>query len=244
MMSNEKRLNKKSLFYQPLNGYCYTSDSLILYDFILSCFNSNSNKNEVLEVGSGCGIIGLLLARDLDINLSQIEIQENFHFLNEKNAEVNKIKSKTIHSNFLKYYSHKKYDYIISNPPYYRADDVSPDNHDISICKMSDFLNLSHFFKAVKSFLKDKAYFIFCYKSSSLDLVLEELNKNNLKAEKIKFVHSKINKNSKLVLICARLNSKTQINIEAPLIMQINNNDFSDEMIKIYQKTNTYSIKC
>lgn len=42
---------------QLSDGYRYNSDSLLLADFVLEM----GIKNQVLEVGSGCGIIGILL---------------------------------------------------------------------------------------------------------------------------------------------------------------------------------------
>lgn len=226
------------LLYQPQEGYCYTSDSIILYDFI-SSFNI---KGEVLEVGSGCGIIGLLTARDNDISLSQIDIQKDFYLLTKKNAQINNISTKVINANFLKYESKKRYDYIISNPPFYPDGDKSSMNINIAMCKMESYLNISDFFNKVKYFLTPQGRFIFCYKASSLFRVMQYLKKHKLTPEHIRFVHSKSSKNAKLALICARLNSKAQINILPSLIIQQEDN-FSKEMMKIYEKASTHTIK-
>ncbi|MDO9208145.1 MAG: methyltransferase, partial [Sulfuricurvum sp.] len=45
------------LLYQPDGGYCYNSDSILLYGFIAQ-FNP---KGKLLDVGAGCGIVGLLV---------------------------------------------------------------------------------------------------------------------------------------------------------------------------------------
>ena len=226
------------LLYQPQNGYCYTSDSIILYDFI-SSFNI---KGEVLEVGSGCGIIGLLTARDNPISLSQIDIQEDFYLLSKKNAKINNINSKIINEDFLKYKDDKRYDYIISNPPFYEDGNVSSSNTKIATCKMESYLNMASFFKKVKFFLKPKGYFIFCYKASSLPEIIYNLKTNNLTTQEIRFIHTKENKNANLVLIQARLNSKSKTNIIPPLIMQ-KENELSEEILEIYNRANTHTIK-
>ena len=52
------------LLYQPLNGYCYNSDTHFLFNFI--CKNLEKYKNisgELLDIGSGSGILGLLVAK-------------------------------------------------------------------------------------------------------------------------------------------------------------------------------------
>ena len=45
--------------YQLENGYRYNSDTLFLYDFI-----ADKIRGESLAVGCGCGVLGLLVARD------------------------------------------------------------------------------------------------------------------------------------------------------------------------------------
>jgi len=42
---------------QPKNGYRYNSDTMFLYDFI----REGGVRGEVLEVGCGSGVLGLLL---------------------------------------------------------------------------------------------------------------------------------------------------------------------------------------
>jgi tRNA1Val (adenine37-N6)-methyltransferase len=75
------------ILHQPQNGYCYNSDTLFLYDFIT---NFPVKKN-VLEVGGGCGVLGLLIARDFRINLTVIEIQKIMADFIVKNAKINSI---------------------------------------------------------------------------------------------------------------------------------------------------------
>jgi len=105
------------LLYQPESGYCYNSDSVFLYDFI----SSFKPRGKVLDVGAGCGIVGLLVARDNPkVNLEAVEKQEAFVEYATTNARVNKIENKIHKKNFLELDEDEKYDYIISNPPFYQ----------------------------------------------------------------------------------------------------------------------------
>ena len=49
------------IIYQLKDGYRYNSDTIMLYNFIFDI----SPKGNILEVGAGCGVLGLLLKRDL-----------------------------------------------------------------------------------------------------------------------------------------------------------------------------------
>ena len=81
------------VLYQPQNGYCYNSDTHFLYNFIVENLKKYKNiKGEILDIGSGSGILGLLVAKDFEkIKLNQCEIQEMFQFFTKKNSETNKI---------------------------------------------------------------------------------------------------------------------------------------------------------
>ena len=71
------------VLYQPKNGYCYNSDTHFLFNFI--CINLKKFKNiqgEILDIGSGSGILGLLISREYKkLKLNQCEVQDVFQLL-------------------------------------------------------------------------------------------------------------------------------------------------------------------
>lgn len=102
--------------YQYDEGYRYNSDSLLLYDFI----SKLNPKGKLLDVGSGCGILGLLLKRDFpSLELTQIDIQEQNIVLTKKNALENSLDSKVLQGDFLHVDFEDRFDVIVSNPPFY-----------------------------------------------------------------------------------------------------------------------------
>jgi tRNA1Val (adenine37-N6)-methyltransferase len=224
------------VLYQPKNGYCYNSDTLFLYDFIT---NFPIKKN-VLEVGGGCGVLGLLIARDFKINLTVIEIQKIMSDFIKKNAEFNSINLELINDNFLTYKFHKRFEYVISNPPFYKSTKKS--NNEIKqIARYDENLPMKEFFEKVNSVLTEKGEFIFCYEASRFDEVTKMLPKP-LKITDVKFVYPKMGKFANLVMIRAKRHSKSMIKFHSP-IFNFDGNEFSKEAKKIYKKANTKSIK-
>lgn len=227
------------LFYQPINGYAYNSDSIFLYDFITS-FNPKGN---LLDVGSGCGVIGLLVARDCNINLYQVELQDSMSFLSQQNAKINNISVQHFKKNFLEFDIGMKFDYIISNPPFYHQNVVQSENEQLNICRYNQHLPIKDFFRQVNRLLSNKGYFVFCYRPQELSTIMVELNANKMTIEDIQFVHSKIDKEANLVMIRCRKNSKSMIKVHKPFIT-FNKEKFSLETENIYKKARTYTIKC
>lgn len=228
------------LLYQPESGYCYNSDSVFLYDFI-SFFKP---KGKVLDVGAGCGVVGLLVARDNPkVELEAVEKQDVFVEYATTNARVNKIEYKIHKCDFLELDENYKYDYIISNPPFYHDGVTKSDNEMLFNARYNVNLPLRDFFKKVSRLLKPQSHFIFCYDAAQFGLICAELDRVKLKVVDVQFVHPKVDRGASLVMVHVRNGSKSLMKVWEPFI-SFDGSDFSQKAQDIYKKAKTQSIKC
>ena len=225
--------------YQPTSGYCYNSDSIFLYHFIARF----QPRGALLDVGCGVGVISLLLSRDFKIETSIIDIQKEMLNYAEHNYRINNIKVQSYRDDFLTFKTEDRYDYIISNPPFYDTSVIQSENQHLNIARYAQHLPIEDFVKRVKRYLKPKGWFIFCYDAKQIDILLYYLRTYGLNPEKIQFVHSKIDKESKLVMIAARNNSKSMTQILAPFIVFDEKNIYRQNAQNAFDNANTYSIK-
>jgi tRNA1(Val) A37 N6-methylase TrmN6 len=225
--------------YQPTTGYCYNSDSIFLYDFI-STFNP---KGKLLDVGCGVGIISLLLSRDFNIETSIIDKQEKMLNYAVHNYRLNGLEAQSYLDDFTELQTEDRYDYIISNPPFYDENVQQSEDTHLNIARYAQHLPIEGFIKRVKTFLKPKGWFIFCYDAKQIDFLLYHLKRNGINPEKIQFVHSKIDRESKLVMIAARNNSKSMTKILPPFVVFDDENIYRPNAQNAFDKANTNSIK-
>jgi len=225
--------------YQPTSGYCYNSDSIFLYDFI----SSFKPKGQLLDVGCGVGIISLLLSRDFQIKTSIIDKQESMIRYAKHNFDLNNLDVKAFFGSFEDHKSEDRYDFIISNPPFYDSSVTQSENSHLNIARYAHHLPIENFIKKVKTFLRPKGWFIFCYDAKQIDLLLYYLKIYSINPEKIQFVYSKIDRDSKLVMIAARNNSKSMTKILPPFIVFNNSGIYGDRAEKAFKMANTHSIK-
>jgi len=225
--------------YQEEKGFLFNSDSHFLFDFI-SNFNPRGN---LLDIGCGCGILGLLVARDFKVNLFNIDTQEHNVLLTKKNAEVNNLKTSTYHDNFLTHNFKEKFDFIISNPPYYHDGVSKSDNSVMHISRYNEHLPLKELIQKVNQIITPRGHFIFCYDAKQLAPIMIALDDFKFSVEDIRFVHGTKEKQSSLVLIHARKGSKALTKVHPPLI-HFKDGENSAKAKKVYEKTMTYSIKC
>ncbi len=225
--------------YQPTSGYCYNSDSIFLYDFI-STFKP---KGELLDVGCGVGIISLLLSRDFSIETTIIDKQEKMLSYAKHNYAINNLEVKSHLGDFAEFKTDDKFDFIISNPPFYDSNVQQSENTHLNIARYAHHLPIVDFIAKVKKLLKPRGWFIFCYDAKQVDLLLHYLKINNINPEKIQFVHSKLDRESKLVMIAARMNSRSMTQILPPFVVFDDESIYREKAMSAFKKANTNSIK-
>lgn len=226
---------------QLKNGYRYNSDSLLLADFALSL----GVKNELLDVGAGCGIIGILLKLfNVELRLNLLDIQEENIKLIEKNLQENSLQAELFHCDFKDFVSEKKFDYIVCNPPFYRQGTQKSENFHKKLSKNADFLPLSLFLKKANSLLKPRGVLYFCYEALALSELCFLLENFKLKPTKIRTVHSKKNASARLLLIKAQKSSKSFCELLPPLFVY-DERGLSEEMTRIntqFSKLESYDV--
>lgn len=232
------------ILYQPSKGYCYNSDTHFLYSFIIKNLEKFKNiHGELLDIGSGSGILGLLVARDNEkLKLNQCEIQNSFQKLSQINARCNNLDTKMYKDSFIDIEFEKHFDICISNPPFYHSNVIKSENENLKIARYNDSMPLEDFIRKSAEVLKNSGKLFFCYDVKQINEILLFLYKYKLNLEALQFVHPKDNKDATLILVYARKDSKSLTKILKPLFV-FDGVEFTDEVKKIYEKSQTYSIK-
>ncbi len=225
--------------YQDAEGFLFNSDAHFLYDFI-SAFKPSGS---LLDVGAGCGIVGLLCKRDFPVDVTLIEKQSSQASLIEHNARVNALKVEVICDDFLSHDFGATFDFVVSNPPYYHEGADKSVNPALRTAKSADALPFSQMVVKVNRIIKPKGRFIFCYDAKQLPQLLWMLAEAKFTVTDMRFVHGTAAKPAKLVMLCAQKGSRALCRIHPPLI-HFEGEKMREEAQNVYRKTRTYSIKC
>lgn len=183
-----------------------------------AAFNPRAIYCDVLDVGAGCGILGFLLKRDFkSINLSLLEIQERNLEILKLNSSQNDLPAEILHADFAEFKSEKRFDFIVSNPPFYRESiSLSKELH-MALSKSAASLSLQCFIRSANSHLKPNGTLIFCYDAGKIAKICEILEGSKLNLTRLGFVYPSCDKAAKLALIEARKGSRAQCEIIPPL---------------------------
>lgn len=127
----------------------------------------NNTNLDIVDLGTGSGCIAITLKKKLpNINMTAVDISLDAISLAEYNARLNNVDINFIHGDMLKPLN-KKYDIIISNPPYISRDEEIMDivkNNEPNIALYAENDGLYYYeeiLKNCKNYLKDKYYIFF-----------------------------------------------------------------------------------
>lgn len=106
--------------YTQPDFYRFNQDSLRLVDWVQTKISAASS---ILDLGAGCGIMGIELARFfLPERLTLVELQREYEpylLSNLENFLPPTVKAKVLIKGFSEYEAEEKFQVIVSNPPYY-----------------------------------------------------------------------------------------------------------------------------
>lgn len=197
---------------QPQDGYRYNSDSVVLYDFLYDLIP----KGKILDVGSGCGILALLIKRDFNCTVYGVELQKEMFSLALYNRQINELDVTFINTSIQKFKSASKFDYIVSNPPFYAKETKQTRNENLAIARYDENMPFKDLVLKTKELLKENGSFVFCYKADRLSFVMSTLKDCGLSASLMRFVHPKKTKEASIVIICAKKTKAKLLKILPP----------------------------
>jgi tRNA1(Val) A37 N6-methylase TrmN6 len=219
------------LVLQKKKGYRFSVDAPILADFI-----QPRSSDELLEIGTGCGIIPLLLSIKPFKHITALEIQSSLADLARRNVHLNNLESKitVIHTDFRTYKSQSTYDIVFSNPPYIKGDtghlsrslERSIAKHELK----GDILSIMER-TAVLLKKRGKAFFIFPQKRRH-DF-LEALEINDLKVHSTRFIQPRSQSRANLFLTQCGFAEKQEI-LLPPLILFDDDGNYTKEAHEIF----------
>lgn len=142
-----------------------------------------NGTRQILDIGAGCGIISLILAQRCNASIDAVEIDEKS--VNEANVNFEAScwhqRLKCYHSDIKKFDndSPKKYDLIISNPPFFTSD-LKTKTAQRNLARHTDSLDFKSLIQSVKSLLSSDGRFALVLPIPEAQLFIKLAKKENI----------------------------------------------------------------
>lgn len=221
---------------QSKNRFMYGIDAVLLSDFA-----KVKTGEEVVELGTGTGIIPILIAAKTKVKkITAFEIQKESAQMAKQSVALNKMDDKiqivnesleNIHNVF----SPQSVNVVISNPPYMKKSAAVKNSSDeIAIARHEIKCTLETVVKAAAFVLKPNGRFYMIHKPERLSEIIAEGIKNNLEVKRMKMVVPEKDKGPTMVLVEYVKCASSGMTVEPQLVVYKEKGVYSEEVERIY----------
>ena len=221
---------------QHKEKFCFGMDAVLL-----SGFTTIKKGEKVLDLGTGTGIIPILLeAKTEGEEFIGLEIQEESADMAKRSVALNGLQEKVkIVTGDIKeassIFGKGVFEVVTTNPPYMN-DMHGIKNPDMpkAIARHEVLCTLEDVVREGAAVLKPNGRMYMVHRPHRLIEIIEVMKKYKLEPKRIKFVHPFVDKEANMVLIEALKGGKSMVKVEKPLIVYKEQGVYTDEIYDIY----------
>ena len=218
-------------------GYRFSIDAVLIAGLTIP-----SPDDTVLDLGTGCGIIPLILAyRHPKIKVYGIEVQQQLADLAIINVEENRMKDRiTIHCMDMKKLKHDMMsgpvDLVVSNPPYRKAESgrINPDQQR-AVARHEIKATLSDVVETAQRMLRTAGRFVTVYPAERMADILIQMRSAGLEPKSLRTVHSDRHTDAKLIIVEGKKGGRPGLKIGSPVIIYRKDGSYTDEVKEMFK---------
>lgn len=229
---------KRLRLIQKESGFCFGVDAVLLANF------ADVRKNDrVIDLGTGTGIIPVLLAGKTHAKLlAGLEIQRDMAEMAHRSVLLNNLQErvKIVCGDIKNPFDHFEpgsFDAVVTNPPYMNkgggivnaTDSKAVSRHEI-LCTLEDVI------RASSKLLTHNGRFAMVHKPERLVDIVYIMRTWKIEPKYLRFVHPSPYKRPNLLLIRGIKNGNPELKMMDPLYVYDTNGNYSDEINRIYDR--------
>ena len=239
LMENERLddLQRNGLkIIQKTDGFCFGMDAVLL-----SGFASVKPGERALDLGTGTGIIPLLLsAKTKGEHFTGLEIQTEIMKMAQRSVALNGLEKKIdIIQGDIKEASRifgaASFDVVTSNPPYMN-DAHGLKNPDLpkAISRHEVLCTLDDVTREAARLLRPGGRFYMVHRPFRLAEILSKMIQVGIEPKRMRMVHPFVHKEPNMVLIEGMRGANSRMRVEPPLIVYKEQGVYSEELLSEY----------
>ena len=232
-------LNKNLKIIQRTDFFNFSLDSLLVANFL----SVGRGVNKIVDLGTGNRAIPLFLSERTKAKITGIEIQKISAELAKRNIELNNL-SEQIEiinddmKNWRKYFKIGSQDAVISNPPFFKFhgnEELLNDLDQLTLARHEISITLEEIIETASFLLKDKGYFAMVHRPDRFLEILDTMRKYGIVPKKVRFCHSKIDKQAKILLVEGIKFGAEGLTVLPPLISHNSDGKYSQEVLELFK---------
>jgi len=242
MQETESRLTGDGFFNgrikitQDRSGYRFSLDAVLVAHFAVP-----GEGDRILDLGSGCGIIPLILAfRYPGVRIFGVEIQEPLAQIAGGNVLENgmtgRIEILPMDMRILDTrVTGGPVDFVVTNPPYRKARSGRVNSHhQRAVARHEISVTLEGVVDAGWRMLKPRGRFVAVVPAERMTDLLSQMRARGLEPKRLQMVHSRIDSEAKLVLVEGIKGGRRGVCVESPLLLYGSDGRYTDAVFRMF----------
>lgn len=232
-MEPEPFLDGRLKIRQSRSGYRFSIDALILAHQAVA----RPNDNRVVDLGTGCGIIPLVLAlRHPHLRIFGIEIQSKLARLAAENVRLNGFESRVtiLEADMQSLAAHAvegPADMLVSNPPYRRAAAGRVNPHaERAIARHEIAMTLAGLVASAQRLLRTGGRLWLIYPVERLAELMEKLRSGGVEPKSLRLIHAIHGGEAQRVLVKAVKAARAGLKVGPPLVIYREAERYTEEV--------------
>ena len=221
---------------QDPERFCFGMDAVLLSGFVRA-----SRGDRCLDIGTGTGIIPILMSAKTEAeHLTGIEIQAASADMARRSVELNALSSKidVVTGDIREaasIFEAASFDVITCNPPYMIADHglQNPESA-LAIARHEICATLEDVISASEHLVKTGGSLFMVHRPFRLPEIITTLIRYHMEPKRMRLVYPYADKEPNMVLIEAVRRGKPGMRVEKPLIVYDSQGVYSEEMVRDY----------
>lgn len=221
---------------QHPNSYRFAIDTVLLANFVKA-----GRKDRVIDLGTGSGVIALLISAKTDAKeIIGIEIVNEAFDRAVRSVNMNKLQDrvKIVHGNLkeaINVFGRGSFSVVVTNPPYMTLNEgkISP-NPNLAIARHEVAASLQDVVKAAWELLTSGGRFYMVYRTVRVADAIYELKSRGLEPKILRFIHPSAENSPNLFLVMAKKGAGPGVKILPPLVVYNSDGSYTDEIKEIY----------
>ncbi|HOK87488.1 MAG TPA: methyltransferase [Fervidobacterium sp.] len=187
--------------------------------FLVWYSKPTSDVRNVVELGSGTGIVAFSLAKLYNLNVTGIELQGDLYRLSLEGITLNDLEGKVAFVNadvqkVRELFSPESFDMTVCNLPFHIGKESQNEIRRISRNANTSVINA--FVDAASYLLRNKGTFVFVTAPKILVPIMSKLSKENLVVQRMCFFHGTPLKSARFVAIRGKKNGGQDVVVDPP----------------------------
>jgi len=216
---------------QKKQGYRYSLDAYLLASFV-----DETPGTEMIDIGSGSGVISILLAAVKGLRMTGVEIQEDMAEMSTRSVMLASLQDRVmIVCADIRAYRGPRFDAVVTNPPY-RPVSSGRVNHDQgrAVAWHEISLDLDTLLECSYDLLNPGGRFYLVYPAWRLPDLIASMRSNRIEPKKVMFVHSTPSSSAEISLVCGLKGGGKELHVLRPFFIFARQGVYTSEMERIF----------